>query len=144
MCWASRLSSQIMLPAFAAKRGRLQVWSIAGTHRPRPHSAANQPHAAAAVNRRDRQTDRRTDIQPIHRPCSAYYRPLRIESINKCMTLYRLISVLWIVHVFMFTYSVAVRRWRCTAVISTQSLNHASLLLLSPPGFTTTQTQQHR
>jgi len=36
-------------------------------------SAANPPHAAAAVNRWDRQTGRRTDTGPLYRPCSAYY-----------------------------------------------------------------------
>jgi len=39
---------------------------------PRPRSAANQPHAAAVVDRRDRQTDGRTDTGPSHRRCSAY------------------------------------------------------------------------
>jgi len=39
----------------------------------RGRSAANPPHAAAAaVDRWDRQTDRRTDARPFHRPCSAY------------------------------------------------------------------------
>ena len=33
---------------------------------PRRSSAANQPHVAAAVDRRDRQTDRETDIGTIH------------------------------------------------------------------------------
>jgi len=28
---------------------------------------------AAVVDRRDRQTDRRTDIRPLHRPCAAFY-----------------------------------------------------------------------
>jgi len=35
-------------------------------------TAANPPHAAMA-GERDRQTDRRTDTVPFHRPCSAYY-----------------------------------------------------------------------
>jgi len=52
--------------------------STAGTRRqqlsidiccPRPSSAAKQPHVAAAVDRRDRQTD---GHPPIHRPCIAY------------------------------------------------------------------------
>jgi len=34
---------------------------------PRPTSAANPPVAAAAVNRRDRQTDRRTNGQTLDR-----------------------------------------------------------------------------
>jgi len=33
-----------------------------------PRSAANPPHTAAAVDRRDG----RTDTRPLHRPCSAY------------------------------------------------------------------------
>jgi len=48
------------LPAAAAER-RLHAY------------AANQLHAAAAVDQRDRQTDGRTDTRPLHRPCSAYY-----------------------------------------------------------------------
>jgi len=48
------------LPAFAAERSR--YWLIDGTRRPQslligPGSATNQPHAAAAVGRRDRRTD---------------------------------------------------------------------------------------
>ena len=39
----------------------------------RPRSAANQPHAAAAIDLQDRQTDGRTDTWPLHRPCFAYY-----------------------------------------------------------------------
>ena len=35
-------------------------------------TAANPSHAAMA-GERDRQTDRRTDTVPFHRPCSAYY-----------------------------------------------------------------------
>jgi len=52
------------LPAAAAER-RLHAY------------AANQLHAAAAVDQRDRQTDGRTDgrtdTRPLHRPCSACY-----------------------------------------------------------------------
>jgi len=40
---------------------------------PARRSAANPPHAAAAVDRRGRPTDGRTDTRPLHRPCSAYY-----------------------------------------------------------------------
>jgi len=43
------------LPAFAAEYRRLLSILSAG------RSAANQPHAAAAVDRWDRQTDGRTD-----------------------------------------------------------------------------------
>jgi len=39
---------------------------------PAGHSAANPPHAAAAVDRRDRQTDGQTDVRPFHRTNSAY------------------------------------------------------------------------
>ena len=52
------------LAAFSAKRGCLPRYrSIAGTIHiccPRPRSAANQPYAAAAVDRRNRQTDLQT------------------------------------------------------------------------------------
>ena len=49
------------LPAFAAERRRLRQISINSWYtRPQgiQQSAPNQPHAAAAVDRRDRQTDR--------------------------------------------------------------------------------------
>jgi len=36
-------------------------------------SAANPQHAAAAVDRWNRQTDGRTDVLAFHTPCSAYY-----------------------------------------------------------------------
>jgi len=49
------------LPAFAAERGRLQQISIDSWYAvPAGRSAANQPHAAAAVDRWDRQTDEDT------------------------------------------------------------------------------------
>jgi len=60
----------LLLSAGACRRYR----STAGTWRPisdagpRLHLAANQPHAAAAVDRRDRQTDGRTSdryIDPV-------------------------------------------------------------------------------
>ena len=53
------------LPAFAAERQRLlwiDIFCPGG-------SAANPPHAAAAVDR----WDRRTDARPFHRPCCACY-----------------------------------------------------------------------
>jgi len=41
---------------------------------PRPSSAANQSHVAAAVDRQDKHTDgQRTDTRPWQRPCTAYY-----------------------------------------------------------------------
>ena len=36
-------------------------------------TASNSPHIAAVVDRWDRQTNRRMDSVPLHRPCSAYY-----------------------------------------------------------------------
>jgi len=36
-------------------------------------TAANPPHAAAAVDILDRHTGRRTDTVPLHRPCFSYY-----------------------------------------------------------------------
>jgi len=66
------------LPAFAANCGRLQETSIDSWYAapapavidryllPAGRSAANQPHAAAAVDRWDRQTDGRTDTGPLH------------------------------------------------------------------------------
>jgi len=64
------------LPAFAAER-RAAAPLLLGTGARRflllapsaRHSAANPPHAAAAVDRWDRQTDAR----PFRRPCSADY-----------------------------------------------------------------------
>ena len=37
------------------------------------HTASNSPHTAAVVDRWDRQTNRRMDSVPLHRPCSANY-----------------------------------------------------------------------
>jgi len=45
----------------------------------RERSAANPKYADAAVNRRDRQRDRRTYARPLHKPCSTYY----AGSVNK-------------------------------------------------------------
>ena len=85
VCVEPRSSALNMtLPAFAAECGRCSRCrpTAAGTRRsqlstdiccPRPCSAANQPHAAAAVDRRDRRTDGQTDTRPLHRPCSTYY-----------------------------------------------------------------------
>jgi len=51
----------ITLPAYAAER-RLQAYRLSiDICCRRPRSAANQPNAAAAVDRRHRQTDGRTD-----------------------------------------------------------------------------------
>ena len=49
-------------------------------------SAANQPHVTAAVDRRDRQMDGRTDARPLHRSCTAYYAGLssRVVSASDC------------------------------------------------------------
>ena len=68
------------LPAFAAER-RAPAADIAGARRsqlsidiccPCPRSAANQPHVAAAVDRRHRRTDGRTDARPLHRVGANY------------------------------------------------------------------------
>ena len=61
----------VTLPAFAAERAQL----IRGMHRRPPLSiSVSYPQAtAAAVDRRDRQTDGQTDALPLHRPCSACY-----------------------------------------------------------------------
>ena len=84
------------LPTFAAERGRLQEISIDGWNAaPAPaasdrylqsrltlgRSAANQPHATAAVDRRDRQTGSGTDRRPTVRPCSAYL----ADSVNNAL-----------------------------------------------------------
>ena len=50
-------------PASAVRRSQLSI----------ERSAANPPYADAAVNRRNRQRDRRTDARPLHKPCSTYY-----------------------------------------------------------------------
>ena len=53
--------------------------SILPAHGP---TAANPPHAAAAVGRWDRPTDRRTDTVPLHRPChTALPSPGRIVAV---------------------------------------------------------------
>jgi len=73
------------LLAFAAERGPLQQIAIDSWYvAPAGRSAANQPHAAVAVDQRDktdRRTDGRTDARPLHEPCSAHY----ADSINKPM-----------------------------------------------------------
>jgi len=81
------------LPAFATERGHLHEISIhSGYAAPAPaavdryilpagRSAANPPHAAAAVDRTDRQTDGRTDTRPLHRPRTAHY----ADSVNEGM-----------------------------------------------------------
>jgi len=46
---------------------------------PAGRSAGNPPSTVAAVDRRGRQTERRTDIRPFYRPCCAYY----AGSVNK-------------------------------------------------------------
>ena len=59
-------------------------WQLVHGARSLQSIATNQPHATAAVDRQERQTDgRRTDIQQLHRSCSAYY----MGSINKHLLL---------------------------------------------------------
>ena len=66
------------LPAFAAECPRLLHGASnasAAVDRyilPAWRLAANPPTVVAAVDRRDRQKDGRTDARPLHRPCSAY------------------------------------------------------------------------
>ena len=62
------------LPALLMSTGACDRYrSIAGTRRPTARrAAANQPHAAAAVDRHDRQSDGRTPDRS-HKPCFAYY-----------------------------------------------------------------------
>jgi len=59
----------------------------------RAHSAANQPHAAAAVDRRDRQTngrtDTRADTRPLYRPCSAHRNMQAASKITYMLTYLR-------------------------------------------------------
>ena len=84
--WASFSGSQyyvnphLLLSADACRRYRLIA--AAGTRRPqqsidiccpRQRSAANQPHAAAAVDQWGRRMDWRTDTRPLHRYCTAYF-----------------------------------------------------------------------
>jgi len=58
----------------AVAAGRPSSAAVDRSLLPAGRSAANPPHTAAAVDRRDRQTDGRTaDSGPLHRPCSAYY-----------------------------------------------------------------------
>ena len=69
------------LPAFAAERRRLQHGARSALAAIDRHvlstgrSAANSPAAVAAVDRRDRRTDGRTDTRPLRRPCCAYTMP---------------------------------------------------------------------
>ena len=58
----------------AVAAGRPSSAAVDRSLLPAGRSAANPPHTAAAVDRRDRQTDGRTaDSGPLHRPCSAYH-----------------------------------------------------------------------
>jgi len=69
------------LPAFAAELRRAYSTAPAAFDRyilPARRPAANPPVAVAAVDRWYRQTDGRTDIRPIHRPCAA-----EAASVNK-------------------------------------------------------------
>ena len=67
------------LPRFAAERRRLQH----GARSYRPifpgHRTLDSkpPAAVSAVDRWDRQTDGRTDVQQLHRPCSPYYKTFK-------------------------------------------------------------------
>ena len=68
----------VTLPAFAAERRAAAPLLLGDRYvLPAKHSAANPPHAAAAVERWDRQTDGRTP--DCYRHCSAYY----AGSVNK-------------------------------------------------------------
>ena len=81
-------------PAFAAEPGcrRTSHRSISVVDA-RAHSAANQPHAAAAVDRRDRQTngrtDTRADTRPLYRPCSAHRNMQAASKITYMLTYLR-------------------------------------------------------
>ena len=59
---ASLLNMTLLAAAARAPAVIDRYWLICCT---RPRSAANQPHVAAAVDRRDRQTDGRTDTRPL-------------------------------------------------------------------------------
>ena len=70
-------------PAFRAARVLQTRRAAIDRHRlplPAESTAANPPHAAAAIDRWDRRTDGRTDGRQLHRLCSAYC----ASSANKC------------------------------------------------------------
>jgi len=79
------------LPACAAACTAVAAGCSAPTARPPPATVYQHllpggggtqhqtHHTAAVVDRRDRQTNRRMDSVPLHRPCSAYY----VSSANK-------------------------------------------------------------
>jgi len=62
-------ADDVTLFAFAAEL-RAAVRRGAGRPAAAGPTAANPPHAAAAADRWDRQTDKQTDAVPLHRPCS--------------------------------------------------------------------------
>jgi len=66
-----RAAVPLLLSAPAACTRRRQLST--DISRPAVQSAANPVHAAAAVDRRDRQTDGLTDARPFRKPGSAYY-----------------------------------------------------------------------
>ena len=68
-----RATARICCCCAAAAAGHPTPGSNRLVYLARGCSAANPPHAAAAVERWDRQTGRLTDTGPLYRPCSAYY-----------------------------------------------------------------------
>ena len=58
----------------------------------RPSSTANPPHGAAAVDRRSRQTDGRTDTRPLHRPRRHAPHIVQTVSIRQACTVYHAIN----------------------------------------------------
>ena len=84
LCWASTRHHATRICCWAPARLQLpiDIW------RKRSRSAANQPHAAAAIDRRDRQTD----TWPLYGPCSAYHASIVINGNNVRSYKYRITS----------------------------------------------------
>ena len=84
LCWASTRHHATRICCWAPARLQVPV----DICRKRSRSAANQPHAAAAIDRRDRQTD----TWPLYGPCSAYHASIVINGNNVRSYKYRITS----------------------------------------------------
>jgi len=84
LCWASTRHHATRICCSAPARLQLPT----DICRKRSRSAANQPHAAAAIDRRDRQTD----TWPLYGPCSAYHASIVINGNNVRSYKYRITS----------------------------------------------------
>ena len=82
-CWTLQAAAALLRSTSPSRRAHSSkpaaTWARRGgdvdrsRRPPGAAAAANPPQRLAAVDRWDRQTDRRTDTVPLRRPCRAYY-----------------------------------------------------------------------